>query len=67
MSLFIGIGLGVGAYKWPKFGIVSIGLFSGGIVGVIFYTICFSHFGQGTSLEVQKQLTQGSVTLNYVE
>jgi hypothetical protein len=51
MSAVIGLGLGVGAYKWPKFGIVSIGLFAGSIIGVVFYVICFSSFSQANNDE----------------
>lgn len=45
MSIFIGLGLGLGAYQWPKFGIISIGIFAGGLLGLLFYTVCFSNFG----------------------
>lgn len=45
MSLFIGLGLGFGAYQWPKFGIISIGFFAGSLLGLLFFTVCFSNFG----------------------
>ena len=33
MSAGIGLGLGYGGYRWPKFGIFTIGLFSGSLFG----------------------------------
>ena len=55
MSLFIGLGLGLGAYQWPKFGIISIGIFSGGLLGLAFFTVCFSNFGTPLD-ESQKEI-----------
>ena len=42
MSSGIGLGLGVGGYRWPKFGIMTIGLFSGCLFGSIIYSLLFS-------------------------
>lgn len=58
MSICIGLGLGFGAYQWPKFGIISIGMFAGGLLGLLFYTICFSNFGHQSEEEL-KELKQG--------
>jgi len=35
------MGLGYGAYNWPKFGIIIIGMFSGAIMGTLIYTVFF--------------------------
>lgn len=67
MSVIIGLGLGFGAYKWPKFGIVSIGMFAGSIIGVVLYVVCFSTFSSVKAEESQKQLNTGTVTVNYIE
>ena len=42
MSAGIGAGLGIGGYRWPKFGIMTIGLFSGCLFGSIIYSLLFS-------------------------
>jgi hypothetical protein len=42
MSLGIGTGLGFGGYRWPKFGIFTIGIFSGALLGTIVYSLVFS-------------------------
>jgi len=66
MSLFIGLGLGIGAYQWPKFGIISIGMFAGGLLGLLFYTVCFSNFGH-QSEEAQKEVKQGQISIHYID
>jgi len=40
-SLTLGMGLGYGAYNWPKFGIIIISMFSGAIMGTLIYTVFF--------------------------
>lgn len=39
--LVVGLGLGYGAYNWPKFGVITVGFFSGLLFGTIVYTIFF--------------------------
>lgn len=42
MSFGIGMGLGYGGYRWPKFGIMTIGLISGALCGTLVYSLVFS-------------------------
>lgn len=47
VALFIlGLGLGYGAYNWPKFGVIIIGFFTGLLLGTIIYTIFFGRLDQ---------------------
>ena len=66
MSIFIGLGLGLGAYQWPKFGIVSIGMFAGALLGLLFYTVCFSNFSTMQEGD-QKEIKQGEVSVHYID
>mmetsp|Transcript_4438 Transcript_4438/g.7558 ORF Transcript_4438/g.7558 Transcript_4438/m.7558 type:complete len:311 (+) Transcript_4438:493-1425(+) len=59
-ALLIGSGLGYGAYHWPKAGISLIGLFSGGIIGTLLYTIFFSKFGNQSLQHSYQQLQEAN-------
>lgn len=42
LSAGLGAGLGYGGYRWPKFGILTIALFSGCLFGSIVYSLLLS-------------------------
>lgn len=41
MSICVGMGLGYGAYNWPKIGVFTIGAVVGSLIGSLFYVVIF--------------------------
>lgn len=44
--LIVGLGLGYGAYNFPKFGVIVIGYFTGLLFGTLIYTVFFGRLDQ---------------------
>ena len=44
MTLGVATGTGYGAYHWPRFGMVTIFLFNGYLMGITIYTALFGQY-----------------------
>lgn len=57
-SLIVGLGLGYGAYHWPKLGIIVISIFAGAVFGTVMYTVFFGDINDKKENELQMTINE---------